>query len=635
MELYLRFYEEAKSDNVTPTELLKRKENDKKKPLLEQGEMEREWNEWVDWLENVYKKKDRHQKTSNKPLGRTSIKTYSGMIKTFYSYFNCPLDKAAKLPRKISSSSGKIENLKIEYRADTVKKLLSVMESNRDKAITLVMFQSGMDISTLLSLTYGHIKNEYEADDSPLLINLTREKIGLNYRTFIGRDAIEAIKIYLKERTSTRYKCKDCGATWENKRNICTLCKSTKIKPYSEKLSRKTPLFISKRKSGRMVRSNFEKALRKYAILAGIVDEEQMKEADINPGRPHALRSGFSSILSLKGVNQKIIDGMMGHVDAYGGAYNQYSDEELREIYKEKEQFLSISDVREIADIEEKMDGKFDEVHRYIESLKSENQKLHDELTSIKSGFDHSNLLKQHFYESMYESKDTALSGHSDRTVDLLYFLENLPDQYFSIGYKPFDELHCRNVISALKLSHGGSETGAIVEHLISEGITDVDYRLLMREMVMLDKQFIQIWDTVTKDEDYQKIIETLGADQKSLVWKKDWRDLVLNIMMIPFTVESVEDISNYSKKIVYDKENEYRNIFDLLGDSRPSPNVFTPVEKFLVDVKSKFGNDLISIYSQVKFKESECLDLWNNIDEFIAKLKHGVPLHGTCALCG
>ena len=634
MCLYLQFYKEVKNIETTPTELLQRKVSDNKKPVLEQGEIERDWNEFVDWLENTYKKQDRHRKKSNKALSSTSVKGYSGMIKTFFSESNCPLSKKAELPRKIKSSSGRIENLKIEYRPNSVKKLISVMESNRDKAITLVMFQSGMDISTLLSLTYGHIKNEYEAGECPLLIKLTREKIGLNYRTFIGRDAIEAIKIYLKERTAERYICKDCGASWENKRNTCTLCKSTNIKPYCEKLSITSPLFIPKRKSERMVRSNFEKALRKYAILAGLVDEEQMKEADINPGRPHALRSGFSSILSLKGVNQKIIDGMMGHVDAYGGAYTQFSDEELREIYGEKEQFLSISEVREISDIQEKMDDKFGEVYEYIESLKSENEKQKEEIKSIKAGFNHSNRLNQHFYESVYGKKETALSGLSDHTVDLLFFLENLPEQYYFGGYQPLGEMKLKNFINVLKLSYGGSETVAILEHLKSEGITDVDYGALRKTIISLDKKFIHGWDCVIHDEEYQIFSETIGYYENSMTWKKNFRDIVLNFMMLPHDIQSVKDIKGGIMEVVSDKKNEHLNIFDLLRNSRQTKNSYSPMLKFLVRMKSQFGDELISIYSNINAALDDCTELWENIDEFTMKIKHGLPLKGTCSLC-
>ncbi len=397
MRAYLRFYKEEKGLQLMPEELLERIDEDRKKEIRDRGQIEREWLEFTEWLRRKFRKQNKDGSVSDKPLGATSIKSYTGIIKTFYAYFGFPLGKQAQLPRQISSIKRKPENTGIEYRPLEVRKLLSVMRSNRDKAITLVMFQSGMDISTALSLTYGHIKRELETwtpeAHRPILIDVLRAKAGVNYRTFLGKDAIMAIKIWLAEKTSPRYWCKACGVSWRDRRNTCSKCgRNMPQEPEKTVLRNDTLLFTSNSNGKGMTASNYQKTLRHCAKLAGLVTEDDLERADLNPARPHALRAGFSSILRLKGVNRDIVEHFIGHKDEYGGAYVQHSNEELREIYAQYEEFLSVSDVRDIADVEKKLEKQIGSLGNElssklveIETLEMKNENMGARLEKLEN----------------------------------------------------------------------------------------------------------------------------------------------------------------------------------------------------------------------------------------------------------
>lgn len=64
-----------------------------------------------------------------------------------------------------------------------------------------------------------------------------------------------------------------------------------------------------------------EKVFRQLATETGLITQEEIAQHHWNPIRPHALRCAFADSLRVGGVNQQVIDYMMGHKLPYGGAY--------------------------------------------------------------------------------------------------------------------------------------------------------------------------------------------------------------------------------------------------------------------------------------------------------------------------
>ena len=369
---YRTFYEQEKGLTLNLSQLLERAEEDRTKGHLNRGKLEQEWMEFVSWLQTSYVKA---HKGATKQLASSTIRDFGSIIKQFYKDFGYPLSSKARLPNKIRNDRyGRQANRKIIMRPKDIKALLNVMKSNREKAMTLVMFQSGMDISTTLSLTYGHIKQEYEAKKMPMVLHVRRVKTSVAHRTCLGRDAVEAIRAYLTERTSLRWECGHCGSSWGVKRLSCPFCKKKGvtdhiIKEYREELTTESYLFIPQSQNRKMAESNFEQRFRRYGLLANLVTEEQLKKADMNPARPHALRSAFSSIMGLQGMDRDFIEYFVGHKVPYRGAYLGMSDDELREFYHKYEQHISVTEIRELEDISKEFQEKFQRQEYLIEGM--------------------------------------------------------------------------------------------------------------------------------------------------------------------------------------------------------------------------------------------------------------------------
>jgi len=293
-------------------------------------------------------------------VGSNTIKTYASFIKSFYKAFAEPLSSIAALPPSISRDKGKIENRAFEYRPKDVRRLLSVMRSNKDKAITLLLFQSGADLLTIFSMKYGDVQHAIEEDKSPVVVRVKRQKTNVEYKMCFGRNALDALKIFIREWTNVRSKCHHCGASWKVKRRICPKCKEKgitnhQIERYNESLNYDSLLFAADEKGIETSKTNFDERFREYAVVSQIVTQAQLDRADMNPGRPYALRSAFRTILELNGMQESFAEFLMGHKDKYKGAYRNMTDDELRGKYKEFEKYLSITDIIELQDVQKEL----------------------------------------------------------------------------------------------------------------------------------------------------------------------------------------------------------------------------------------------------------------------------------------
>lgn len=305
---------------LTPIQLIDLAEEDRRKSARERGEPERKVLNFFKWLttEYVQKRRGRGKKRvqDNKQLSRNLACTYSYAIMSFYKQNGFPL--AVKIPKAV----GKKENFKLTLRIPEIKRLLDATTTLRDKAIMLVLFMSGMSINELCYLTYGDVSNGLQNNEEPLYLHLIRKKEQVEYETFIGTEAIEAIKSYLAQRVRD-----------------------------GEILHDDSPLFIpeftTNRNSNKIKEiypSIVESFMKRAAIESGLVTKEKLKAADMSPCRPHALRTAFISILKLAGMNNTVVEYLVGHtISDTEKAYFKSTIDELRATYKKYEKYLSIS----------------------------------------------------------------------------------------------------------------------------------------------------------------------------------------------------------------------------------------------------------------------------------------------------
>lgn len=285
------------------------------------------------WLLNEYPKQN-----GRKGLASKTANTWANAVRSFYGTYELfvKLRGRSVLPKpRAINKRGKLES-------SDIKRLVDFARSPRDRAIILTMFQSGLDVSTLCSLKYGDVRKGLEKNEHPLKLVAFREKAGVEYYTFLGRDAINAIQAYLSD-----------------------------AKARGVEFSDDTPLFIKEvRKEGiQAIETNLiQKAMREIAESSGIV----RKKNDWNPINPHTLRESFSKIMANKGVDSKVVDFWLGHsIGELSEVYQSKEYETLRQIYLEHEVFISISMPN-------------NDNHAAVEELRKENMELKSQVQNLR-----------------------------------------------------------------------------------------------------------------------------------------------------------------------------------------------------------------------------------------------------------
>jgi len=141
-------------------------------------------------------------------------------------------------------------------------------------------------------------------------LNIITQKTKLLAKTFIGQEAIEALKIYLEARKKG----------------------STKVQP--EIITNESPLFRTWQhgKVKRMPRGSFSSLIRQAFLRA---NEKKMS--------PHSLRKKLQTDLEKAGINSNWIDQILGHqLINSRDAYSLPTDEELRDAYLKAYKFIKV-----------------------------------------------------------------------------------------------------------------------------------------------------------------------------------------------------------------------------------------------------------------------------------------------------
>lgn len=124
-----------------------------------------------------------------------SQKVFLTVPKSFFTFYKIPLD--VDLPR---------HPCVIYHNQDLTKEQLRMIlskASQRDRAIFLMMAESGLRANTIVALKYWQIREDYEKDVTPLRIltpsESLKDHVGDRW-SFIGEDGVKALREYLKPR---------------------------------------------------------------------------------------------------------------------------------------------------------------------------------------------------------------------------------------------------------------------------------------------------------------------------------------------------------------------------------------------------------------------------------------------------
>ena len=277
--------------------------------------------EFYDWLRTDYVIPEKGGKRKGeRGLAPRSAGRIVEDVRVFYRENDVPIGNLhLPTPRKLK------ENFRKFLSAQDVKRMTDVCERLRDRAIILCAFQGGLGMRELITLNYGDVADDLEKSKIPLTLHLLREKEGIEYYTFLGEDAADTLRCYLKlRRKGSRY-----------------------LDP--EDITSDSPLFISESNRRRKERvrayeSGINRAMQAVALKAGLISEEE-KGRTINTAGIHALRASFSTILRDQGVPPDYVEEMLGHKLPYDGAYMRATVNRLKEAYLKAYPALSIKQV--------------------------------------------------------------------------------------------------------------------------------------------------------------------------------------------------------------------------------------------------------------------------------------------------
>ena len=333
------------------------------------------------WLRTEYQKKrtvgkGKTEKTK-KGISGLSAEMRVNVIRGFYSTF----DINVRMKGKNRLPKSRVKNKRIVFKPEDVWKVKALVDharTPRDRAIVLFHFQGGLDVSTLCDLNYGDVAEQLEKNSHPLKIETMRVKSGVDFYTFVGQDAIDALKAYLADMASR-------GVEFTNK----------------------TPLFLQERGKKRLKTHNIQIMMKDLAVRAGFVTEGNNGNS-FNPLGTHSLRESFGSLMINSGVPDTIVDFWLGHeIGDMAKAYKETQFENLKQMYLEREHLLSVSASK---GENEKTRAEVKEVKDDLYQLHLENKQMKNEIKSIK-------IQISSMYEFVHKNLDPVVDTFSALVV--------------------------------------------------------------------------------------------------------------------------------------------------------------------------------------------------------------------------
>jgi integrase len=151
------------------------------------------------------------------------------------------------------------------------------------------MFQSALAVQEISQLNYGDVQDEIESGILPICLQVVRQKTGTPFKTFLGRDAVKYLRLYLETRNN---------------------------------LKRNSPLFTLWGSPKRITPQAIQQRFSLISEELSFIKKEDLAKG-YSPARPHSLRSGFRSRLTGK-ISDDLIEFWMGHtLSGTKGAYYQ------------------------------------------------------------------------------------------------------------------------------------------------------------------------------------------------------------------------------------------------------------------------------------------------------------------------
>ncbi len=289
-------------------------------------------------------------------------------VRSFYKNYDIVLPNGATRTKK---AKPKKENQNFLSKAD-IQKILINAKNLREKAVILIMSSSGMAINEIVNLQVKDIKIDSEGIST---VSVRRNKTDVDFTTFFGPEATEALKNYWEERNRD---------------------------PETQIIGRDDYVITNygnRHKGGKMNKLIMCKHFRELGNEIGYGSEAVGSgRKGYVKSRSHSFRKFFITTLKNAGMPADKVEFMAGHARTdIDVAYNDIDINKLKELYKTYLPYLTFEktinirslnteDARRLEELSKenealkiKLDSKDNETHdlaKRIEKQENENQKL-------------------------------------------------------------------------------------------------------------------------------------------------------------------------------------------------------------------------------------------------------------------
>jgi integrase len=236
-----------------------------------------------------------------------TLQTYFASIRSFFEIQYCPLRM-----RRGDYPKGESLGVKAASKEAILKALHHKKTRNKSEVTAIIQFlkDSGLRASDARLLNYGTLREQLENENEFIPITLITQKVKITAKTFIGPEAIQALKEYLKARQQG----------------------TRRLPP--ENLTDESPLFRTwARKTVKRIPRNTLSSIVRSAFI-------RVKEPNLSA---HSLRKYLQTSLEAAGINTNWIDQILGHqLINSRDAYSKPTDDQIREAYMKAYKFIKV-----------------------------------------------------------------------------------------------------------------------------------------------------------------------------------------------------------------------------------------------------------------------------------------------------
>jgi len=180
----------------------------------------------------------------------------------------------------------------IILRKEQIYTMADYAGSLRNRAIILCMYQSGLGITALQNLNYGHVKRQLEKNRIPMRMRITsrisKKASQVSFYAFFGAEACNSIKAYINERKRKTQKMR------EKEANV-------------RELAPNSPLFVSE---GKNVPYGYRIAVS--SIWRVVKDSAERASLEKEKIKPNSLTKAFEAELNRSLMDRETKKYLMG-----------------------------------------------------------------------------------------------------------------------------------------------------------------------------------------------------------------------------------------------------------------------------------------------------------------------------------